>query len=322
MVDPMPVPQAGPTPFYSKQQHVGSDRDVDCVCAPGATATMESFPNDGVDPSRESTLPVHAAFRPEMKREEPNPSVGKIALGKQQVSREGIIERVSSEVEDMVKKLSGKGKFVPESVVVNVTNDLLRKTHVPRGSRQIRWYEINFSNDFSKLHGRTKELVQVYCQFTPITTLHDLQSAIAQVEKVDDYEDLCMGPIVKHPVVKDLFKPPDDVCKPPEITLFQLYKYVMKMTERMRNRDRKFSLEDYLEFVRAKEGLESIQHLCIRIRSFPLLLQVRRDEGRDVCVFSVAVIVCVCVCQGVVWWCVECLGQASPLWHATSSTLC
>ena len=285
-----PLPQADPTPLGSKHERVdgayGTDGGRGCVSDSNA-ATLESFPNNGVDPSRESILPVHSAFRQEMKAEPRPPSVGKITFGKQEVSRDSVIARINAEVEAAIKKLSGRGKFVPEGVVINITNDLLRKTRMPNGPA-LRWFNIDFANNFSKLHGRMKELVHVYCQFTPITTLHDLQAAIAQVEKVDDYEDLCMGPIVKHPIVKDLFKPPDDIRKPPEISLFQLYKYVMRMTERKKSRDRKFSLEEYLEFVRAKEGLETIQHLCIRIRSFPLLIQV---GGVSVCVC-----VCVCVC--------------------------
>ena len=210
--------------------------------------------------------------------------------GKMDSDRGSIIVRLNSEVEDCIKKLATKGKFVPEVTVKKIVEDLLQRTRYPRGAAPIRWYDVSSANDFSKLHGRTIELIKVYCHFTPISTLHDLEAAIAQVEKVSDYEELCMGPIIKHPMIKDLYKPPEDLNKPPEITLFDLFKHIMKMTERKHDRNAvRFTLEDFLEFVRKKEGLESIQHLCIRVRSFPLMLQV-------------CVRVCMCVCACVCVW--------------------
>ncbi len=237
---------------------------------------MESFPIGRAEPDRESVLPAHSAFRPNMESVAPVKPGPPLSFGKQEVDLETIISRINSEVEEALKKLAIKGKFVPESTAKRLTEDIIRNTRLPRGAF-IRWYNIPSANVFGRLHGRTVELIKVYCQFTPITTLHDLSVAIAQVEDVTDYEDLGMGPIIKHPTVRDLFKPPDNLNKPPEISLHKLYKYLMRMMDNRadRRRERKSTLEDYLEFVRKKEGLETIQHLCVRVRSYPLLLQVR-----------------------------------------------
>lgn len=240
-----------------------------------------SHPNDGIDVSAESLLPVHHAFRPGMDSPRVQPvQLSSRMLGKRGMVKEDVIAIVNSEVEDCIKKLSSKGKFVPEYTVKQLAMDIVRQAC--RGSDiRINWYEVKAANEYSKLHGRTNELIKLYCQLTPITTLHDLGLAIAHIENTSEYENLCMGPLVKHPIVKDLFKPPDDLATPPKITLFQLYQHVMKMTarRRMNTSGERFSLEDYLEFVRKKEGLESTFHLCIRIKSFPLLLQVYNIIG-------------------------------------------
>ena len=237
--------------------------------------TDGSHPNDGIHVSVESLLPLHRAFRPNMESPSvhPGPLSSKM-LEKRGITKEEVLAIVNSKVEECIKTLSSKGKFVPEHTVKQLAMDIIRQAC--RGnSIRINWYEVQAANEYSKLHGRTNELIKVYCQFTPIATLHELGLAIANIEKTSEYDNLCLGPLVRHPTVKDLFKPPDDLVTPPEITVYQLYRYVMKMTARkMNSSEKRFTIEDYLEFVRKNEGVESILHLCIRIRSFPLLLQV------------------------------------------------
>ena len=259
--------QRGPIHF----KHDPPDKPVSLM-----PVTDGSHPNDGIHVCVESLLPLHQAFRPNMEspRVHPGPLSSRM-LGKRGITKEEVLAIVNSEVEECIKTLSSKGKFVPEHTVKQLAIDIIYQAC--RGnSIRIKWYAVKAAIEYSKLHGRTNELIKVYCQFTPITTLHDLGLAIADVEKTSEYDNLCLGPLVRHPFVKDLFKPPDDLETPPEITVYQLYKYVKMMTaRRMNSSGTRFTIEDYLEFVRKKEGVESILHLCIRIRSFPLLLQVQ-----------------------------------------------
>ncbi len=231
----------------------------------------EIYPNAHLEVEEESLLPSHSRFRPGMdyaKSSSKGYDVPKKTTKKGNTKEEAI-EAINSKTEEIIKELSSKGKFLPENTMRNVVGDLVRKAN----QKLLHWREISVFSDYSKLHGRVEELIKLYCMCTPITTLHDLGIALAQTEGVGSYEDLHLGPLIKHPKVKDLFKPPDDLDAPPEITLFKLHKHMMRMKEKFRG-VQQFVMEDYLELVRKKEGLESIEHLCVRIRSFPLLIQV------------------------------------------------
>ena len=275
------APRASVTPYppgdYGIQPVNFRKQDSDFL--PLHTGGSGSHPNDGMAVGTESVRPVHPAFRPDMDPPRVQPvQISQRILQKKEIKKEDVVSMMNSEVDECIKKLSSKGKFVPENAIIDITKDII--CQAGRKSGIFRWYEIKSADNYSKLHGRTRELIRVYCQFTPVSTLHDLAVAIAQVENVSDYDDLCMGPIVKHPVIKDLFKLPDNLEVPPAITQYQLYKYLMKLTEkRMNASGGRWTMEDYLEFVRKKEGVESVLHLCIRIRSFPLLLQVSSGCG-------------------------------------------
>lgn len=240
---------------------------------PGA----ERYPNPSVSAAEESPFPSHASFRTDVvdpqvigqrghtsgprERQKKKPTPAKIA------------EDISTEVEGIIEELSSKEKFLPSDAIRKVAMGLLNKATNQTGVR-IQLKDIEALTKFSRLHGRIDELIKVYCLFTPVTSAHELGMALAQAEKVDSYEELKLGPLIKHPRVRDYFKPPDDIDSPPEITVHQLHFHLTKLIDKSK-RGSKHSLEDYLEFMRKKQGLETIAHLCVRVQSFPLLIQVR-----------------------------------------------
>lgn len=229
----------------------------------------EKYPNPGLTAAQESYLPSHALFRPDMEAPRASYSLPK---QKKKSTKPQAVEKINAMTEEIIEYLSSKEKFLPSDVIRNVVLDLIRKERNQTGIL-VQWREIDALSRFSKLHGRMEELIRVYCMFTPVTSIHELGTALAQSEKVANYEDLHLGPLIKHPKVKDFFKPPDDLDSPPEISVYQLHNHLTRMVDRSK-RGEKFNIEDYLEFVRKKHGVETVEHLCVRIQSFPLLIQV------------------------------------------------
>lgn len=243
---------------------------------PGTAA--ERFPNPGVPEARESLLPAHPKLRPEMDvpRIHPHqcelPRQQKKSSSKKRMSKEEVVAMLNSKTEELIEDLSSRGKFVPDSIVRQTLMELLRKAGREH-TVDIRLFDVTAWGEYSKLHGRVDEFIKLYCMFTPICSLHELGLALAEAEKVGHYDNLHLGPLIRHPRVRDYFKPPEDLDTPPEITLFDLHTHLMKLMSR-RKRDEKFNFEDYLEHMCKKLELESANHLCVRIRSFPLLIQV------------------------------------------------
>ena len=242
----------------------------------------DNFPNPGVDISEESTLPCHPLFRPNMEiPRTKNVELPKHRKKQTSTTKESMISDVNSKTEELIEELSSKEKFLPEHVIRKAVLDLVRQAN-QRSHNQfnIHWRDIIVFNEYSKLHGRIEELIKVYCLLTPITTLHELGIALAQSEKVDQYEDLHLGPLIKHPRAKDLFKPPEDIESAPVITAYDLHKHLTHMITKNKRKE-KFNLEDFLEYVRKKVGVEDVEHLCVRVRSFPLAIQVNQVIGKD-----------------------------------------
>ncbi len=231
----------------------------------------DKYPNAGVDVDKESCLPSHHLFRPELHVTARPQDIMPSPRTKRRLTQPEVIEELNLKTEEIIKELSLKGKFLPCDVVKRILLDLLQAAFVQHKYR-ISLREMSVFSSFSRLHGRIEELIKVYCMFTPITTLHELGIALALSEKVKNYEELHLGPLIKHPRVKDYFKPPDNMDSPPEITIHQLHGHLFKMMGKTKRRG-KFSMEEYLEFVRKKQDLDSVHHLCVRLQSFPLLIQ-------------------------------------------------
>ena len=238
----------------------------------------EKFPNPSAKLEDETFLPSHMMFRPDLIP--PNVPAGTLTLpgltkkSGAKDSKEKHIAKVNSKVEEIVEELSSKSKYLPLEVINDVTKDLVAKANrdMPYNDR-IHWRSIKAQEHYSKIHGRVEELIKVFCWFNPVTSLYELERALVVTENVESYEALHLGPLLKHPRVKDLFKPPDDLEIIPEMTAFKIQKHLMAFLTKTK-RGSKHSLEDFLEFLRTKEFQESINHLCIRISSFPLALQV------------------------------------------------
>lgn len=239
----------------------------------------ERYPSAGEGAGGESFLPSHPMFRSELGMALPRTVAGDhvsiIQSGrrkKQKMTPAQVVQSINSKTEEIIEELSGKDKFLPSDVLRNIVMDQIQRAR-SQHAVNISFRDVAVFTEFSRLHGRIDELIKVYCMFTPVTSLHELGIALAYAEKVSSYEELHLGPLIKHPRVRDYFKPPEDVECAPEITVHQLHGCLTKLVDKSK-RGNKLLLEDYLEFVRKKQCLESAAHLCVRIQSFPLMIQV------------------------------------------------
>lgn len=255
-----------------------SRRQVAGLLGPGSGGA-ERYPYVEQNVAQESFLPIHPDFRPDMVLPRLGGDVHFFTPPQrrnQKPSQAQVVQSINSKVEEIIEELSSKGKFLPSEAVRRVLMDLIQKAR-SQNHVNISMRDIMAFSQFSKLHGRIDELIKIYCMYTPVTSLHELGIALACSEKVSSYEELHLGPLIKHPRARDYFKPPDDVECAPEITVQQLHGHLTKLVDKTK-RGSKHSLEDYLEFVRKKYGLESVAHLCLRIQSFPLLIQVLKNS--------------------------------------------
>ena len=277
----------GPQPHVVAPQVIASHRLPPIVghpsplswCQPPTTNEMDpKFPYPNLALGQETILPSHSKFRPGL-------AIPQIPSGATEVSsskkkrgtvdtKQKAIEKINAKVEELISDLSSQGKFLQPDMVRKLVMEMINKENRGRHDRIVLW-DITAMADYSKVHGRIEELIKVFCWFSPVTSLHELEQAIIESEKVDNYEALHLGPITKHPKVIDLFKLQEaaSLDTVPDISAYKIQNYLMKFLSK-RKRSEKQSLEGFLEYVREREFAESVYHLCIRITSFPLALQV------------------------------------------------
>lgn len=284
---PIPDPGTGPGPgpqitAYCLPQVI-TTRQMPVVRQPSPYSTstpdlVHKFPHPDKELSWETILPSHSKFRSDLPVPRVSPSITDPPKSKkrhsQQESRQRLIEQLNEKVEELINDLSSQGKFLQPNMVRSLVLEMLDKANQGRPYQErVGLRDISTMADYSKVHGRIEELIKIFCWFSPITSLYELEQALIETEKVDSYEALRLGPIIKHPRVIDLFKLQEAVTLDavPEMTAYKIHTHLMKFLTRKRGRS---SVLDFLEYVREKEFAESVYHLCIRITSFPLAIQV------------------------------------------------
>ena len=237
----------------------------------------ESFPNPDVQ--QEVLLPSHSQYIPHMNPASINPSTTTTAsfTGKKgrPLSKSEAVKKIETKLDSIIDDLASTRKFVPEGTVKQFLDKLLYQS---RHSGYITMREIKVWENYNKTHSRIAELIKIFCWMSPITTLHELERALVSVESISQFEDLRMGPLIKHPLVAKFFQPPSDLQEIPQITAYQIQKVLFKFLDKTRGAARsghRHSQEEFLEFFTKAESKPSPLHLCVRITSFPLAIQVR-----------------------------------------------
>ncbi|XP_042988341.1 protein NO VEIN-like isoform X4 [Carya illinoinensis] len=112
-----------------------------------------------------------------------------------------------------------------------------------------------------------------------ITSLYDLEVAICENEGVEKFEELELGPLLRHPLILHYFSVNSDVTEVFKITIEEilsfLWKFVIrKRSKKLKNKD--ITAEEFLDFIAKKQSVESKEKLGIRIQSLGMHISAIR----------------------------------------------
>lgn len=98
-----------------------------------------------------------------------------------------------------------------------------------------------------------------------ITSLYDLQEAICKSEGIEKFEDLELGPFLRHPLVSHYFAVKSDVNEVFKIVTDDI---IVCLSDYMDTHKRKdIKIDEFLDFVAAKQSLGSKEKLGVRIQN-------------------------------------------------------
>eukprot|EP00947_MAST-08B_sp_MAST-8B-sp1_P002414 g2414.t1 len=204
----------------------------------------------------------------------------------------------------------GSRRFTPkeiDGVAKQVWQDLAAKTDdhvsaskvtavVARQFSLVRWQDFGYWQldgslpniaKLTRLEGEVATYISCYLTMATVATLHDLERHLAELFKVPTYAHLCLGPLLKHPVVVDRFSPAPGLSAIPAIThvdVVQALADYRRATKTFHN----IKLEQFLNWFAQKRQVPSPYDLCIRLQKFFVGLtckrlgDVRRKENDEI----------------------------------------
>ena len=223
---------------------------------------QQSFPNNGIHPKDESYLPAlpgHPGIV--LPNSIPN-------LPSRPVLRQGErlpVTMMEQYISEFIIWASSQGKHLPVCVVTAEIKNIVKQ----------KWNKIKALEDFDRLYKRLDVFIRDFCWLCPFTSLYELERTILKFEKVASFEELRMGPILKHPVLQDMFKIPDDLSHVPKITTYDILETLNAFVNKHKKGDNIWDkLEEFMDFFAKKYSVPSPQYLCVRVSSYRMALSV------------------------------------------------
>lgn len=98
-----------------------------------------------------------------------------------------------------------------------------------------------------------------------ITSLYDLELAICKNEGIELFEELGLGPLVRHPLVEHYFSVPPNVTEVFKITSEDIICYLQEFMGK--NKRKMIMVQEFLDFIAVQKAVKCKEMLGVRIRS-------------------------------------------------------
>ncbi|KAM7485827.1 hypothetical protein LguiA_001836 [Lonicera macranthoides] len=127
--------------------------------------------------------------------------------------------------------------------------------------------------------GKINAFIHCFVGVRRITSLYDLEVAICQNEGVGQFEELEMGPLVRHPLVVHYFSVSSDVTEVFRITTEEIISYLSELMNDHKGKEIK--ADDLLDFIAKKKAVEGREKLAVRIQSLGMHITHIRKAKRS-----------------------------------------
>ncbi|XP_019184070.1 PREDICTED: uncharacterized protein LOC109178975 isoform X2 [Ipomoea nil] len=122
--------------------------------------------------------------------------------------------------------------------------------------------------------GKINDFIHCFAGARRITTLLDLEIAICNAEGVERFEDLELGPLVKHPLIIHYFSLSADATEMCRITSEEIVSLLSELMDINKQRD--VEIEELLDFIAKKKSVTAKEKLGVRIQSLGMHITLIR----------------------------------------------
>ncbi|XP_042515046.1 protein NO VEIN [Macadamia integrifolia] len=126
--------------------------------------------------------------------------------------------------------------------------------------------------------GKVNAFIHSFVAVRRITSLYDLNAAICKNEGVECFEELEMGPLLRHPLVVHYFLVPSDATEIVKITSEEIISYLAEFVDTCKVRP--IVAEEFLDFIGTKRSITAREKLGVRIQSLRMYISFIREARK------------------------------------------
>ncbi|WMV48292.1 hypothetical protein MTR67_041677 [Solanum verrucosum] len=124
--------------------------------------------------------------------------------------------------------------------------------------------------------GKINAFIHCFVAVQRITTLYDLEVAILRNEGVEQFEELDLGPLVKHPLIIHYFSISPGVSEVFRITSVEIISFLAEYMDA--DKRRRVEIDEFLNFITEKKSAGTTEKLSVRIQSLGFVAYFRSKD--------------------------------------------
>ncbi|PKA63942.1 hypothetical protein AXF42_Ash004952 [Apostasia shenzhenica] len=128
-----------------------------------------------------------------------------------------------------------------------------------------KFNDIPYLRSLQFVEGKVNSFIHCFVSVRRMTTVHDLGLEICKSEGVEQFEELGLGPLLRHPLVRHYFMIPSELKEVCSITIDDLMSALSTFLYKVKFKE--ITVEEFLTFLVEKYSLPARENLGVRIQS-------------------------------------------------------
>ncbi|KAF8116207.1 hypothetical protein N665_0020s0060 [Sinapis alba] len=188
------------------------------------------------------------------------------------------VVRIDKAVMETRRSLVAAGENVSS---IRVSQSVLAQIQQPDSQRSLgmQMQDVPSLRQLMTLEGKIYAFIHCFIGARGIVTLHDLEVAICRNEYVACFDDLKLGPLLRHPLVLLYFPSISGSTGPVQITSEEIISFLDSYLSTYGMDDVK--LDDFLDYVAEKKSVTGKEKLGVRIQSLRMYVSFIQDAKRQ-----------------------------------------
>ncbi|XP_019169402.1 PREDICTED: uncharacterized protein LOC109165196 [Ipomoea nil] len=188
-----------------------------------------------------------------------------------------VVERIDKAVLEAHREILATGEVVSAWKVSQAALVILQAD--TWDSLGFQMQQVPYLHRLMLAEGKINDFIHCFVGARRITTLHDLEIAICNTEGVERFEDLELGPLVKHPLIIHYFSlsaNSTEVCRITSEEIVSLLSEFMDI-----DKQRYVEIEELLDFIAKKKSVTAKEKLGVRIQSLGMHITLIRQAWQS-----------------------------------------